>query len=612
MAALLTYSNTFSSPFHFDDNSEIVEYKKIRDLSGFSDFEGVRFVGTLTFALNYHFGGLDVFGYHLVNIVIHIVNGILVFWLVALTLKSPKMSGQPGGPESAGFLPLAAALLFVVHPVQTQAVTYIVQRYTSLAALFYLLSVVLYAKWRLETAGSGGRYRVIFYLFSILSAVLAMRTKEISFTLPFVILLYEFFFFGSRWRRAYFLIPYLLTLSVIPLVFINLDTDKPIGDLAGEVREAALETESISRGDYLLTQFRVIVTYLRLLALPVRQNLDYDYPVYRSFFAPEVFLSFLFLLAIVCLGVYFYIRSRKGGSGYLLLSSFGIFWFFITLSVESSIIPIRDVIFEHRLYLPFAGAAVVFCSAMMYGTDCCIRWSRGRTSSGAVVVIVMAAILIPLSFAAYQRNRVWKDSITLWKDVVAKSPLKARPHRNLAFASYNQGLPDEAIKEYRIAIGIKPGIASIHNNLGLVYYNQGMIEEAVSEYEAALRLKPDLEMVHVNLGLAYARKGALDEAVTEFKSAISLNPGLAGAHFNIGLVYMKQGRPDYAIEEFKTVIRLKPDSPEAHNHIGVIYAMQDRKDDAIVEFTNALRLKPDFSEAKSNLRRAYGSKMAVK
>ncbi|MCC7202831.1 MAG: tetratricopeptide repeat protein [Nitrospirae bacterium] len=613
LSAVLIYSNTLSSPFHFDDNFEIIEYQKIRELSKFSDLEGVRFIGTLSFALNYYFGGLNVTGYHLVNIVIHIINGILVWWLITLTFRSPGMGGGSGSlQQSGGFIALIAALLFVAHPVQTQAVTYIVQRYTSLATLFYLLSVALFAKWRLQSLEPGSRFRGIYYVFSILAAVLAMRTKEISITLPFIILLYEFFFFGNRWKRPFFLIPFLLTLSIIPLVFINLDTDKPIGDIVGEVRDAAQETESISRGDYLMTQFRVIVTYIRLLVLPVRQNLDYDYPVLHSFAAPGVFLSFMFLLAIFGLAVWLFIRSRKGRNGYLLLSSFGIFWFFITLSVESGVIPIRDVIFEHRLYLPFAGASSAFCSAMIYGIDYWRRQSGSRVSLRIAVLILAVVTVLPLSVASYQRNRVWKDHVTLWRDVVSKSPLKARTHSNLAYASFNQGLAEEAVREYRTAIRLKPGIASVHNNLALVYYSQGRIDEAIEEYKTALRLKPEVALSHLNLGLAYSAKGDTARAIEEFTTAINLNPGLAWAHFNLGLAWLRKGHPDKAQEEFRTTIRLKPDSAEAYNNIGIIYANQGRIDDAIAEFRTALSVKPGFAEAENNLRRAYGLKKGVK
>src|SRR3990172_4071287 len=420
ITALLIYSNIYSSPFHFDDINNILENNKIRYLSNFLDFSGTRYMGELSFALNYYFGGVNVFGYHLVNVFIHIVNGILVWWFVNLTFKTPVM-GTAVSSRLSGVIALAASLIFVTHPIQTQAVTYIVQRLASLATLFYLLSVVLFVKWRLS---SGSRYRFIYYFISLLSAILAMKTKEISFTLPFVILIYEFIFFRDKMRRAWFLIPYLLTLLIIPLTIVNIvniGTDnKPIGDIIGEVGERVRDTERISRGSYILTQFRVIVTYIRLLFFPVNQNLDYDYPVYHSLSTPVVFLSFLFLLSIFGLAVYLFMRSRRVGNGYGLLASFGIFWFFITLSVESGIIPIRDVIFEHRLYLPGIGAVMAFSTGVFYGIEYVkVRMGRGVLSTVAICILILIMV-VPLSFATYKRNLVWGDKITLWKDVVAK------------------------------------------------------------------------------------------------------------------------------------------------------------------------------------------------
>src|SRR3989337_2462996 len=638
LSALLTYSNTFTSPFHFDDVSQIVEYQRIRDLSKFSDFEGVRYIGELSFALNYHFGGLNVFGYHLVNIVIHIINGILVWLLVILTFKSPKMGWVSGSPHPVGLIALAASLLFVVHPIQTQAVTYIVQRYTSLATLFYLLSIVLFVKWRLQSVESGARLRWLFYFLSILSAVLAMKTKEISITLPFVIILIEFFFFGGRGRRAFFLLPYLLTLAIIPLVFINLDTDKPIGYIVGEVREASQETESISRGDYLLTQFRVIVTYIRLLLLPINQNLDYDYPVYHSFFIPVVFLSFLFLVAVFGLAVFLYIRSRKSGNGYLLFSSFGIFWFFITLSVESSIIPIRDVIFEHRLYLPSVGIVIAFSSAVFYGT------SYARERLGIKVSLLLAACILllvtafPLGIATYKRNLVWKDDIALWDDVVRKSPEKARPHNNLGLVYAESGQIEHAISEYKTTLRIDPDFSETRINLGIAYYKQGKIDEALTEYKIALialkttsysakiynnmgntyaqqgnleeayqsyimalKLKPDYPEAHNNLGVTYNEQGLVDEAIHEYKAAINLNPDYADAHNNLGIAYAKLNQIDAAIEEFKEALRLKSNNAEMHYNLGNAYRIKGLSNAAIKEYEHALQLSPEFTPAKEVL-----------
>ena len=379
LLGLIAYSNTFNAPFLWDEQVYISENPIIRDLSYFTDLskaEGFeqysavknRYIGYLTFALNYKFGGLDVRGYHVVNIAIHILNAMLVYFLATLTFKTPFLKDS-SIKEKSPLIALFSALLFVSHPIQTEAVTYIFQRLASLMAFFYLLSLVLYIKWRLSSSCHSGlsgislkkdsrqagatAKRCGFYLLSLLSAVLAMKTKENAFTLPVMIALYEFFFFnGFVKKRTLYLVPFLLTMLIIPLALIG--TDKPIGEIIGGLASLPGGGGEVSRWDYLFTQFRVIATYIRLLFLPIDQNIDYDYPMYHSFFDVPVMLSFLFQVSLFSLAVYLLYRSKNKPE--LRLISFGILWFFITLSVESSIIPIPMVINEYRVYLPSVGA----------------------------------------------------------------------------------------------------------------------------------------------------------------------------------------------------------------------------------------------------------------
>ena len=366
----IIYSNTFNASWHFDDNTTIVENYNIRDLKKTVLGGGSRWLGFITFALNYYFGKLDVFGYHLVNTCIHLISAILVYFLVLLSFKTPCLKDTKISHYTAS-LSLASGLLFVAHPIQTQAVTYIVQRFASLATLFYLLSLVFFIKARLHNL-EGKRFYFIphlaWYLGSLVSAFLAMKTKEISITLPAIIMLYEFCFFSlslrTLVRKLAYLIPFLLAFFIIPLsrygigLFgISGGTFIGIAEVGDVIGQATQETTAISRTDYLLTQFNVIVTYIRLLFFPVNQNLDYDYPLSHTLFEFPTFLSFLFLASIIIFGVWMFRRSQ--------LISFGIFWFFTTISVESSIIPIRDVIFEHRVYLPSVGF-VIFLTVAIY------------------------------------------------------------------------------------------------------------------------------------------------------------------------------------------------------------------------------------------------------
>src|SRR3990170_4672951 len=493
IAALLVYFDTINYPFHFDDSRAIVENLWLRDISNFWPPAGTRYVGFLSFALNYAYGGLNAASYHLVNIAVHLANAVLTAALVFTLFRTPALKKAFSDGWTVAAIAVTAALVFAVHPVQTQAVTYIVQRFASLATFFYLLSVVSYLKARLEAGEKGTRHRgAALYAIALFSAVLAMMTKETAFTLPFAIALCEVMFFTGAFRRFYYVLPFLLTLPLIPL---NLMASSGYSeDFFGALVDASAPADTISRGAYFLTQSRVMVTYVRLLFFPVRQNLDYDYPVYGSFFEPEVLLSFILLSALFAFAVWLFARSRRTANGYALLGSFGIFWFFLTLSVESSVIPIKDVIFEHRLYLPLAGAAIGFSSAVFYAAG------RLRVNAAVAFCLVLIAAVAPLSIAAHKRNLVWRDGITLWRDVVKKSPEKYRGHINLGRAYAIAGLFDEAEQEFEKVLSLKPDYATMYYNLGVVYEEKGLADKATAAYAEALRLEPNHQKAADALG----------------------------------------------------------------------------------------------------------------
>jgi tetratricopeptide (TPR) repeat protein len=611
LTAILIYSNTFQGPFLFDDRIYILENPSIRHLENFLDVSGTRYVGFLSFALNYYFGGLNVFGYHLVNITIHIMNGLLVWWLIFLTFKTPLVR-RGSVSQFRDYIALTAALIFIAHPVQTQAVTYITQRFASLATFFCLLSLVLFIKWRLKKQTHGQGPSTAFYILALFSSVFAMKTKEISFTLPFIIVLYEFTFFNGKAfkERLFYLTPFLLTLSIIPFtIFLpKLGLEESTHDIADILRaQQVRELATISTHDYLVTQFRVIVTYIRLLILPASQSVDYDYAIYNSFFNPEILLSFFFLLLVFGFALFLFIRSHKTGNFYGLLASFGILWFFITLSVESSIFPIKDVIFEHRLYLPSVGAVTAFSTFVFYGKE------RLGIKVPALVFtcILLFVTAVPFSFAAYNRNLVWKDAVALWHDAVKKSPGSYLAHNNLGSAYDKHGLIDEAVEEYKEALMINPDYEKAHYNLGSAYARLGRIEEAIGEYKSALNIDPYYAEAYYNLGLAYAEQGRVDEAIGEYKSALALTPEYADIHYSLGLAYQQSGRTEQAVEAYKKALALEPDLEDAHNNLGLAYARLGRIEEAIEEYREGLRLKPDYAMAHNNLGLAYAEQGRV-
>lgn len=581
----LAYSNTFGGPFVLDDLESIVRNETIRGLGNFLpggsglDFHFRRWVAYFSFAVNYRLGGLSVTGYHLVNLVVHLGTAALVYALVRLTFRTPVLADSRLAPQ-AGSVALLATLFFVVHPVQTQAVTYIVQRLTSLCTLFYLLSLVLYARGRLrhEESVHGSRITKTLHLFaaSVLAAVLAMFTKEIAFTLPLTALLFEFSFFrGDPRKRLLLLLPLLLTLAIIPILVLSGQELSAEGTL----RQTRVD---IPRLHYLLTQLPVIATYLRLLILPVNQNLDYDYPIYTTFFTPPVFLSFLPLAGLFTWALYLFWRtratrsfapdhgsritdrdgnpspltphsSRLADDPSVRMIAFGLCWFFLTLSVESSFVPLPDLIFEHRLYLPMAGiaaAAAVMILILVQRTSALL--------AGRLPLIAAAVIILALTGATWQRNRVWRSEVSLWADVTRKSPGKARPWYNLGTHLTDSGRPAEAIPPLMRAVSIDPQFADAWHNLGRAYLLTNHVAEALPSLRAAVRLDPEMDNAAVNLAAALIHHGLYAEAIPLLERVCQRIPAWAEARFNLGLAYAGVGNFRAAQRELTLLSRLSP------------------------------------------------------
>ncbi|MBI1810606.1 MAG: tetratricopeptide repeat protein [Nitrospirae bacterium] len=605
------YSNILHAPFVFDDHSSIKENDSIRSIAeSFKKISSNRYLTSLSFAVNYAAGGLNPFSYHLINNSIHILNALLVYYLVVLTFKTPYFSDKTpyfseiiqtfeksphppfskGGRGGINLVAFASAFIFIAHPIQTQAVTYIAQRAASMAAMFYLLSLVIYIKWRLSAEQQTSRAAeqqsrsktttaLLLYCASLISAILAMKSKETAFTLPVVIVLYEFSFFNktsasqyatSNLRRFLYLLPILFTLLIIPLSMLNFTA--PVETITQDINIQSRETVNITRTDYLLTQFRIIVTYLRLLVLPITQNFDYDYPIYNSFFEPNVFLSFLLLLSIFGIGVYLFHRSRLTVHSSQALNSelltpnfrliaFGIFWFFITLSVESSIIPIRDVIVEHRLYLPSIG----FFIAAVLSVDYLFSNMRLKTA-------LMAVIVLALSVGAYNRNTVWKDPQTLWEDVIAKAPNNARAYNNLGVELKNKGEFDKAIEQFEKSLKADKNYTSVFFNLGDVQYRLGNYEDAVVYLKKALTLKLN-QQLHLDvlnkLGRTYSAMGQAENAIDAFKEAIKVYPTAVAPYNNLGVQYIKTGRFDLAIETLEKALKIREEPYKGRKDRGI-------------------------------------------
>ncbi len=578
---LLAYSNSLNGPFQWDEHDFLAQNPIVKNLKYFLEpsrartgdsefyfFLRTRYIGYLTFAINYKIHGFQVLGYHLFNLTIHLFNALLVYFLILFTFKTPFLRTS-SLKENANLMALFSALIFVSHPLQTEAVTYIYQRLASLVTFFYLFSIVFYIQWRLSLDDQRHSYfrLTLYFLLSLISTVLAMKTKENAFTLPLAILMYEFSFFSGRFKkRVLRLLPWILSLSIIPLTMIG--TDRPMG----EVIKLLLDPSLLVQGELpkevnLLTQVRVILTYIRLLFLPVHQNLDYDYPVFRSLFIPQVFLSFLFHLIVIGLAFYLFYRSKATIPDFRVIS-FGILWFYLTLSIESAFVSAVIVIFEYRIYLPSIGwVMVVTTSTWIAFEKLRHRFPRLKNK----VISVFALVVIVFSVLTYARNNLWTDEIRMWKDVITKSPNKSRGHFKLGLILGRRGQFDEAIKEFQRSLELEPKQARVHNNLALIYASQGKLKDAINEYQGALAINPKDAVVHYNLGIFWARLERLDDAIGEFQISLNLNPLNANAHNSLGAIFAQQGRLVEASREFKTALQIEPDHARASNNLTKIY-----------------------------------------
>lgn len=549
VAGFLTYCKTLKMGFSFDDAANILNNPEVLEFSrsGLSStLFASRPFGIFTFQINYMLSGSNVVSYHLTNLFIHLSAAILVYLILYRLMQTPYWRER--SDKNIGLLPIPffAALLFAVHPIQTQAVTYIAQRFTSLATMLYLATVLFYLNARLKQgpeAQSPNGKAALWFTASLLAAALAILTKEIAYTIPLALLMVELLFFGFELKKVVRLGGAFLFISVFLLVKLGLGK-VPLEQALFKVDAATRVQTIISRSDYLITQFRVIVTYLRLLFLPVNQSVDYDYTLSHSFFDPGVASSFALLVLLFVMAIWLLSRSRKGDPHQRLIA-FGILWFFLTLSIESSLFPIIDLIFEHRVYLPSFGAITAITTIILY-----IAWQAGEVIRKDFVCLGLLLIVLIFSCVSWKRNLVWTNEVTLWEDATSKKPLNGRAWNNLGGAYIKQNEPDKALKALIRSAELDPSKAAAWNNIGIAIDMKGVYRDRFNKTTEMFANPKAVEDVVVrrwlgdvnnNLGLAYEITGNLPKAAEYYRNAVGYYPALGVAYFNLGIVSAAMG-----------------------------------------------------------------------
>lgn len=517
LATVPPYLTTFTTPFLLDDSINFAENQAtlISDLSLESLRKAAtdtpnsrRWLPNISFALHYYFHKHDLWGYHLVNLLIHIGSGILIYMLFYCSLGYVR---PPTETTRLRFeIALAGSLLWLLHPLQINAVTYIVQRMTSMAAMFCLSSLLCYILAR-QSRSLG--IRIIFFTAALLAAAMALCSKENSLMLPFLLGAYEVYFLRSRQALSRKnLLGGLAVGAALTAVAVVVLLGKGIfvSMLSGY---AARDFTLIER---LLTESRIMYLYLSLLILPLpgKFSLAHDITLSTGLFSPiQTVLAIGGLLGLVVLAIYLFRRDR--------LLSFALFWFFANMVIESTVYPL-ELIFEHRMYFP--SIFLFLAGARFFYT-----LSGTRIYPARIVVLLLIPVL---GLFTWQRNQVWQDQVTLWGDAIAKSPHNARAYNNLAEGYVKKNDFLKAKENYLRALQNSPSLSAeqtIRRNLGFAHIVFGEYDQAEKQLLASLRIDPKDPKTHLNLGIVYKKKNMMDKSRYHYAQARSGRANLFGS-----------------------------------------------------------------------------------
>ena len=616
------YRNTFHVPFLFDDLTAITRNPAIRRLWPLSQViasDLPTLVGrplvSLSLALNYALGGYHVAGWHLFNLLVHFLNTLLVFGLVRRVLRDAP--AVEGGLDRTLWLAYAVAVLWMLHPLVTESVTYVLQRTELLMALFLLLTLYCFLR------GIESPHKVIWFGMAIMACAIGMGTKEVMVVTPLLVLTYDYVFVTRSWRAALRDRRGLyagLVASWIVLASLLLTTNLKV--------KSGLTAETLSPWNYFKMQWTVVAHYLRLAVWP--QGLVLDYSDWPRLTALARALPAAGLLAALLASTLWAIRRRWWWA-------FWGVWFFLLLAPTSSLLPLpTEPATERRMYLPLVAVIAV---ALGGGDHLCRNlWARFGWPDRVRVWLqtgLVVGLTLALGTASIQRNAQYHSAESIWADVVAKRPGSLRGHANLGLALLDDGRAKESIPHLIDALHIDPNQPIIRCNLANalavcgetnqaidelqetlqhapdyapaqvtladILAGQGDQQAALEHYAAALAINPEEQAAHFNLAQLLTRMGRREGAIAQFTEVLRLDPRNATAHYNLANLLADSGRNAGAISHYSAATRYDPQNPRSQINLGNLFLKLGRADDAIAAYTDALRTDPNAFKAHNNL-----------
>lgn len=565
------YWTSFRGALVFDDVPGIANNPTIRDLSrpelllvAIGPQGGTlsgRPVPNLTLALNHAISGTDLWSYHTVNLLIHLLAGMTLFGLIRRTLLLPSIAEKLRLRASS--LALAVAALWSLHPLQTESVTYLVQRVESLMALFYLLTLYCFARSLDSTSPRR------WLTGSWVACLIGMGCKEVMVTAPLVVFLYDRTFAAASWsepwrRRRFFYVALLSTWILLGALVI---ASGGRGGTAGFGLEGRWWR-------YALTQPHAILSYLKLSIWP--HPLIFDHNLRWATSLSEVWAAGLAVVALLFLTLWLLIR--RPALGFLGAA------FFLILAPTSSVVPVADAMFEHRMYLPLAAVMVLVVLGL----------NRVWENKALPLALGLAFIFGGLTA---RRNLDYADPLGLWNDVIQKLPTNARAYNNAGGYLLDAGRTDEARRYFENALKLDPNYASPYYNLGHLFETAGKSAEAIEAYTAAARLNPKRDDALVSLAMLLDQLGRPAEAIPHFEAALQIEPDASEVHAALGGALLKLKRPAPALDHLQTALRLDPTQPTAWHTLARLHQQQGDLPAARRAVERALQLKPNFPEA---------------
>ena len=652
LLATLIYLNSLHNQFVFDDIPLILKNPSIRDLkkiplyfSSGIDKIPYRPLRWISHVIDYHFSDLNPLGYHISNITLHTLTSILIYLTISTLVENTRIA-------------FFAALLFAVHPIHTDSVTYISGRRDILSTLFYILGFYLFLETRKKK-------RLKFLTLSFVAYLLAISSKEMAVTLPALFFSYDFIHnlsdkgslthrFSTSFKKTFtshkiFYLSFLLMaiLFICYKIFLKSPSNKE-GFYGGNLYIQ------------LLTVSKILVYYIKLLFFPINLIADYSFnsfPLPRSLVEPATLFSLMALCAIAFLMLKLLSRNK--------IMAFSLIWFFVTLMPICHIFPHHELLAEHYLYLPSFGFVLLIALIL--------ELVLTSTTRRRYLYSAFSLIILLFSIRTFYRNYDWKNGFTLWEKTVKTVPncvralnnlgieyynrkdfkhakafyqkaIKIQPiyekayynlgniyrteqqfnhalemyqkaaqlnpknintHNNLGNAYAMQGLYDQAIREYWLVLKLKPRYAQAHNNLGNVYRSLGKTDLAIDFYKKAIKIKPRYFDAYLNLANAYGDLKQYEISINYLKKALIIKPFHIPTVYNLASIYAKTGQYDKAIKRYEHVIKLDPHSLEAHNNLAIVYTKNNLHQQAIVHYQKVIELNPAFLEPYINLGNLY-------